>query len=286
MLVKSSILVHTNSTVSLSPLPACLPPLCLLSFRFRTFYRAAVLTHVRDRPRFLPPLLNCSRSARALRTFVSNAGLCHSLSIHQFSSHPFLSHSWTSTQPISLTCRLDSSRLQCATRTASVRTGACSCCSIYSHTSRHHWTRVTRSRRRLRESLEKSCRGCSHRWASACASCLLCGIPSRTPWRSCVRLWTGKCMPINCRAYACALLQVGDQDWWQRASNVLALSVPPRLQSWLRNCVRLLSLCSMSRSTLRAASWMPSCSPFSSHLSLRYWFFNKITSTTVTVVDS
>src|SRR5712671_6893108 len=72
MLVKSSILVHTNSTVSLSPLPACLPPLCLLSFRFRTFYRAAVPTHVRNRPRFLPPLLICSRSARVFATRYQN----------------------------------------------------------------------------------------------------------------------------------------------------------------------------------------------------------------------
>jgi len=86
MLVKSSILVHANSIVSLSPLlssatlslclPACLP-LCLLSFRFRTFYRAAVPTHVRNRPRFSPTpylLSICS-------------GLCHSLSKSN-SSHP------------------------------------------------------------------------------------------------------------------------------------------------------------------------------------------------------
>jgi len=91
MLVKSSILVHANSTVSLSPLLSCatlnlsLPaylPFACFSFDFERFTVPPCRLAFGIVLNFCPPLrrLICSRSARALRTFVSNAGLCHSLS--------------------------------------------------------------------------------------------------------------------------------------------------------------------------------------------------------------
>jgi len=100
-LVKSSIVVHANSTVSLSSLLSCatLSLSLYLPVSLSPFLSISnVLPPRRADPRSgsssSPPLLVCSQSARALRTFVSNAGLYHSLSksIHSLGLRPGRSH--------------------------------------------------------------------------------------------------------------------------------------------------------------------------------------------------